>query len=116
MLAYKFHQIGKSILEKTSEEVDYKAADATQWLQKAFSVTDQPADEEASFFELKVRYSVFFSCIGYADYRKSHQISILRTMGNYVASVTNFKPKIDLLFSESLFFVRVLRPCGSSPR
>jgi len=81
MLAYKFHQIGKSILEKTSEEVDHKAADATQWLQKAFSVADQLADEDASFSELKVRYSVFFSGIGHADHRKSHQISILRTMG-----------------------------------
>jgi hypothetical protein len=57
-LAYKLHQIGRSILQKTSNADGPKAADAVQWLQQAFAIAEQLEDKAAGHSKLKVRYTL----------------------------------------------------------
>lgn len=55
LLAYKLHQIGKSLLKEPSAEDGTKPADAVEWLQKAFSMADQLDDTAGSgVVELKI--------------------------------------------------------------
>ena len=54
-LASKLYQIGRSFLKDSSPSDDFKPVDAVQWLQRAFSIADQPEDKTASgMAELKV--------------------------------------------------------------
>jgi len=54
-LASKLHQIGRSFLKDSSLPDDFKPVDAVQWLQRAFTVADQPEDRTASgMAELKI--------------------------------------------------------------
>jgi hypothetical protein len=49
------HQIGRSFLKDSSFPDDFKPVDAVQWLQRAFTVADQPEDRTATgMAELKV--------------------------------------------------------------
>jgi len=55
LLAFKLHQIGKSLLKEPSLEDGSKTVDAVQWLQKAFSIADKVDDTAAlSIAELKI--------------------------------------------------------------
>ncbi len=56
MLAYKLHQIGKSILGTHAEPDGPKPSGALLWLQKAFSIVDQFEDKAAGPSELKVKH------------------------------------------------------------
>ncbi|TFK38784.1 meiosis protein SPO22/ZIP4 like-domain-containing protein [Crucibulum laeve] len=55
LLAFKLHQIGKSMLKGTDEQDRNRAVDAVEWLQKAFSMADQLEDTAApGVAELKI--------------------------------------------------------------
>ncbi|KAF9007848.1 hypothetical protein BDQ17DRAFT_1237313, partial [Cyathus striatus] len=63
LLAFKLHQIGKSVLKGTDKQEGHGAADAVGWLQKAFSMADQLEDTAApGVTELKV-YNIFISLL-----------------------------------------------------
>ncbi|KAF8168527.1 meiosis protein SPO22/ZIP4 like-domain-containing protein [Crassisporium funariophilum] len=54
-LAFKLHQIGRSILREPAVQDGSKPADAVQWLQRAFSIADQLEDTAVSgIAELKI--------------------------------------------------------------
>ncbi|PPQ65610.1 hypothetical protein CVT24_011819, partial [Panaeolus cyanescens] len=80
LLAFKFHQIGRSLLQASSSSQDgAKPEDAVQWVQRAFSLADQLQESAPAVAELR--------------------ISILRTLGKDFRISIQMLSSIDVIAS-----------------